>query len=399
MAISVLANGNSGDITGTGSGNIAITFSAGNRQRKLLVGIVEESASAISSVVINGQDLVALGLLVPSSQSSPTTADRAVFYEQFDAGLPLTGSSNLVVTFGTTGGNKRVFWWLLDGCEQNALASGGASRATGAVTTTANTATSAGAAGSFMASVCYRDSTTGTLVMTTPASSTTVQVTGTSSRFSGGHKLGGFTPGGSQNCTWTHTSGNSRCMSVVIVDPGVAAGPNTFAAGSASASATANRRRSAGPNTFAAGSASASATVLRRRNMGPATFASGSASASATVNIAVERQVSLATFASGAASASATVGRRRVISVAVAQAGSASFSASVSRQRALTTAHFQAGPAGFSATARTIEFVVPGSGSQEIILKDRGRQTLSLAPGSMSTISAGGRQRITVQKL
>lgn len=228
MAISLLNSGNSGAVATSSTTTVAVTVSAGNGNRKLLVGIAIESASgnvAPATVTFNGQELVALGLQVPSTSQNPNSLARTVFYEQFEAGMPGNGSNNLQVTWSATTGAALVAYWLLDGCRQDQTATGASTsvtQGTGGAATTLTAAIAAGDTGSFLASVGYRNNTTGSLQLTAPASSTTHIDSGAGgggNRLAAASKLGSLTAG-SNNATWTFSSTTDRrSMSVVVVNP------------------------------------------------------------------------------------------------------------------------------------------------------------------------------------
>ena len=222
MAVSLLTSGNSGVVTGNGSVNVSVTTGAGNR--KLLVGIaIESSANAdVASLTFNGQELVALGLEVPGTPTNPNSFARTVFYEQFEGGMPADGTSALAYTWSSATGDKAVFYWLVDGANQGALATGAEASVLqgGASGSTLSDTIAADDAGAFLASVAYRNNTTGTLQLTAPASSTMVadlSAAGSGARLSGGHRAGLTV--GSNTVTWTFsTTTDRRCLSAVVVN-------------------------------------------------------------------------------------------------------------------------------------------------------------------------------------
>ena len=224
MAVSLLDSGNTGVVTG-GSTSINVTVSAGAGNRKLLVGVAcESSTNALpSSITFNGQDLVSLGLEVSGTLQNPDSFASTVFYEQFDGGMPSPGTSALAVTWDSATGDKAVFYWLVDGCDQGNLATGAGNNVAGAggAGTTIGTSITAGDTAAFLASVGYKNNTTGTLQLTAPGSSTTdgdLSGAGSGDRLGGGHKTGSLTAG-SNTVTWTHSSESRRAMSVVVVNP------------------------------------------------------------------------------------------------------------------------------------------------------------------------------------
>jgi hypothetical protein len=224
VAISLLTSGNSTAQTGN-SFNVPVTVSAGNGNRKLLIGVVTETATAtITSITFNGQELVGLGLQVPGSEAAPDSgAARCVFFEQFEGGMPTPGSHNISCVFGGAG-DKVVFFWLVDGARQDQLATGAQNSLnnTGSTVATLSQTIAAADAGAFLASVGYRNDNATSLQLTAPASSTMVAdltISG-GGRAAGGSKLGGLTAG-NNTVTWTTqaTAQQRRALSAVVVNP------------------------------------------------------------------------------------------------------------------------------------------------------------------------------------
>lgn len=222
--VGLLDSGNSGVVTG-GSGSVGVDVTTGNGNRKLLVGFTCESSTNtdVATLTFNGQELVALGLQVPSSEANPNSFARVKFYEQFEGGMPADGTATLSFTFTSATGDKAIFFWLVDNARQDQLATGAQNSvlAAGGAGTTIGTAITAGAAGAFLASVAYKNASTGTLTLTAPAASTTdadLNGAGSGDRLGGGHKAGSLSVG-SDTVTWTHSSEARRALSVVVVNP------------------------------------------------------------------------------------------------------------------------------------------------------------------------------------
>jgi len=391
VAITVLDSGSSA-VVAAAELTINVTVSAGSGNRKLLVALACEGDIEFSAVTFNGQNLVSLGLEVPDSHGlSDDGLGQGIFWEQFEGGMPAPGTHAITTTVtGGTGGEGRLFYWLIDGARQDQIAEGANAAQGNSGTTQATTSTtiSSASADGFLASVFYRNDNATSINLTspTPTAQTTDLTCSGGGRLRGAHKLEGLTAG-SNTVTWTtQASGQQRrALSAVTVQPisgaSLTIGTAAFASGAATVSSTASRGRAASVVAFVAGAATVAATASHGLPVPVAAFAAGSATMAVTAESA--HPISVAAFTAGPASLSATLlaantigtaafvagsasletsatvtGNRSVDSAAFA-AGSASLAASVSRGRAVSSASFAAGAATFSAeTDITVERLV-----------------------------------------
>jgi len=391
VAITVLDSGSSA-VVAAAELTINVTVSAGSGNRKLLVALACEGDIEFSAVTFNGQNLVSLGLEVPDSHGlSDDGLGQGIFWEQFEGGMPAPGTHAITTTVaGGTGGEGRLFYWLIDGARQDQIAEGANAAQGNSGTTQATTSTtiSSASADGFLASVFYRNDNATSINLTspTPTAQTTDLTCSGGGRLRGAHKLEGLTAG-SNTVTWTtQASGQQRrALSAVTVQPisgaSLTIGTAAFASGAATVSSTASRGRAASVAAFVAGAATVAATASHGLPVPVAAFAAGSATMAVTAESA--HPISVAAFTAGPASlsaillaantigtvafvagsasleTSATVTGNRSVDSAAFAAGSASLAASVSRGRAVSSASFAAGAATFSAeTDVTVERLV-----------------------------------------
>lgn len=355
--MALLDSGSTSTFTGS-SASVNVAVTAGSGSRKLIVGIAMESAVTVTALTFNGVDLVDLGLEIPLTGIVTDAVSTCIMFEQFEAGLPASGSTALALTLsGSATGGGRMFYWLVDAVRQDQLAEGGSGQVgnvSGSSTSTFQTDETfpTGDDARVICGVAYRNDNATSLLLTTPSSATNVAdvtVTG-GGRVSGSAKVGSMGTG-TVSPTWTTqaTGQNRRTGAACVLNPVTSASLTAdaaFTAGAATSAATASRGREA-TAAFAAGSATAAATLTRARDASAA-FQAGSASSSTT---AVRGHPATASFAAGSASFSATVDvSGNKTATAAFSAGSATMAATAIRARTAQAA-FSAGSAAMAATA------------------------------------------------
>lgn len=213
----VLDNGSSSTFTGSSTSvNVAVSAGAGNR--KLIVGIAMESAVSVTALTFNGQDLVALGREIPNTAIVTNSAATCIMFEQFEAGLPASGSTALALTLsGSATGGAKLYYWLVDGLRQDQTGQGGSGQVTngaapGPATFQTDETFTVSSTDCFLAAVAYRNDNETSLLLTTPASATLVADVTISGggRLSGSHKNGGFSVGTVRPTWTTQTTGQDR---------------------------------------------------------------------------------------------------------------------------------------------------------------------------------------------
>lgn len=400
--MALLTSGSVGFTGSTASVSVAVT--AGNGNRKLIVGIVGETAVTPTALTFNGQDLVALGLEIPLTAITTDGVSSAIMFEQFDAGLPSSGSTTLSLTMsGSATGGARMYYWLVDGVRQDQLAEGGSGQIANAGSSTSTFQTDetfvAGSTDRAIFAVAYRNDNATSLLLSTPSSPTLVidtTVTG-GGRVSGSSKVGSIGTG-TVRPTWTTqaTGQNRRTGAACCLNPATGASLTataSFSSGAASASASALRARAVSSAGFSSSAASASASALRAQAVNAASFSASSSSVAASASVAGNRTAS-ASFASGDASAEAAISRGREATASFSSAA-ASAAAELAITLGISSAGFSSGPATMSASAKRREFVGRNPSGEQRLSARRGTTTIMAQTAPTRTRPFRGRQRMT----
>jgi hypothetical protein len=226
--VALLTSGVSADYTGTStSATVAVTAGAGNR--KLIVGFAMEAAVDVTALTFNGQDLVALGLLVELTDISTDGVSRCLMFEQFDAGLPASGDTALSATFSAAAtGGGRMFYWLVDGVRQDQIAEGASGQLANGGTSVATFQTdetfASGEDDRALCAVAYRNDAATSILLTTPSGASNIDAAGFTvaggGRVNGSHKVGSMGTGTVQP-QWTTqaTAASRRTGAAVMLNP------------------------------------------------------------------------------------------------------------------------------------------------------------------------------------
>ena len=288
----LLDSGSTSTFTGSSaSANVTVTDGAGNR--KLIVGVAMEAPGvSVTGLTFNTQNL----LEVDDAGIVTDGVSTCIMFEQFEAGLPASGSHQLALTLsGNAADGGRMFYWLVDSVRQDQLAVGASGQVSNSGSSTATFQTDqtfeAGEDERVLCAVGYRNDNATSLLLTTPASATLVadETVPGGGRVSGSSKVGGMGTG-TVRPTWTTqaSSQNRRTGAAVMLEPAEAEEPDVDASGTPTAAApTASGSASvvvssSGATTAAAPTASGSASPVVASSgavSGPAPSASGSASA------------------------------------------------------------------------------------------------------------------------
>lgn len=240
--MALLDSGVSAAFTGT-SATVDVSVTAGAGNRKLIVGIAMESVVTVDELDFNSQDLVALGLEIPLTGITTDGVSSCIMFEQFEAGLPASGTHTITATFsGAATGGGRMFYWLVDGVEQGELAEGASGNILNGGSSTSTFQTDetfvAGDDGRACFAVCYRNDDATSILLTTPSSATHIDAAGFT--IAGGGRVNGSSKVGSMGTgtvrpTWTTqaTAANRRTGSACMLNPAAdeanASGALTFA--------------------------------------------------------------------------------------------------------------------------------------------------------------------------
>lgn len=407
--MALLDSGATAQVTGTSaSASVAVTAGAGNR--KLIVGFAGESPATVTALTFNGQDLVANGLLIANTDIFTDGVSGCQMFEQFEAGLPSSGSFTLSATFSTsTTGGVVMYYWLVDGVRQDQLADGGSGEISNSGSSTSTWQTDetfvAGEDDRALFAVGYRNDAATSLALTTPSGATNFGSTTLAGggRVVGSHKVGSMGTG-TIRPAWTTQAANQnrRTGAAAMLNPLSGASLSLTAAALSAGSATISVASSLGhPITAAAlqasqaavavdasrgrdlaaalasGSASVSVAASRGRELVAALEASG-ASLSAPLELAHPLTVGLA---SSAADVAVSASRGRALATALA-AGSAALSTAFSRGRSLG-ASLQASDASLAAPlglTRPLSVALQaGSAAVGAVLSVAGSQDVSVA--------------------
>jgi hypothetical protein len=281
--VALLTSGVSADYTGTStSATVAVTAGAGNR--KLIVGFAMEAAVDVTALTFNGQDLVALGLLVELTDISTDGVSRCLMFEQFDAGLPASGDTALSATFSAAAtGGGRMFYWLVDGVRQDQIAEGASGQLANGGTSVATFQTdetfASGEDDRALCAVAYRNDAATSILLTTPSGASNIDAAGFTvaggGRVNGSHKVGSMGTGTVQP-QWTTqaTAASRRTGAAVVLNP--AASINT---GSGASDLGGLEAAGSGTNTVTGSGASALGGLAASGSGGTALTSASGASA------------------------------------------------------------------------------------------------------------------------
>lgn len=386
MAISILTQGGNGTQTVLTNLSQSVTLSAGAGNRRMFVVIGAENTSP-TAVTYGGN---ALALVTDGTTTCDQSTDAIAYIAVWtlrESQMPANGARTLAVTFSGSGNDVWMYWYICDGVDQTtnvrSVSVGEVSGAGAAGTTISATSPAvlnSNDTNALLIAGGYKNTNTGTLTLSAPASSTTDEssgdtpTAGSGLRVSAAHKLGSI---GTGSITTTYTLSSSqarRAIVAMLVNPSAVSGPSissaAFAAQSATMAATAVRGHPISSAAFAAQSATMAATAVRGHPISSAAFNAGSATMAATAKRG--HPVSSAAFAAGSATMAATAVRGHPVSSAAFAAGSATLAATVSvgGGRVITAAAFAAGSASFAATASVATDRGTGRGTASVFVPD-----------------------------